>query len=401
MRSTFMRYRGILLTMAVVACQATPLGWVAPDAPSDASPDGPDPDAMSDRGLINLCGSIPVTLDDWENCYKKRWCEWAVGCRPMNKYRNVQECIDKSDLTESPSPVVARRERARAVAQGRSSLDVAAFTQCLIETSRAYCNTALSSVACANRFVGTVDDGGLCYTDIECASPGADCSANYTDACYQGTCQPKAQLGRTCSGLTGCEPGLQCHQQCLSGDVGASCASNRDCDPNVWCNAGVCTADLPEGASCTSPLQCGGTTSCIGLSVSSPDPGTCQTISHVGDACDYFCYGNLYCDATKVCRALPVIGEACSGSAPCAGVDAVCSNGQCVLRGSAATPCTSSQYCQPGLFCTSQLGEMPAVCSPPRDEGQPCTSATQCQSLLCSGASGNPGACLPWRDTCP
>jgi hypothetical protein len=343
-----------------------------------------------------------VTLDDWERCYRKRWCEWRVGCLPMNSYLDVQECIDRSDDVEGVWLGAALREHKRAIEQGRASIDIAAFTRCLLDTSGALCNTASRSVACAKRFIGTISDGGDCYTDIECASPGATCESSCTDACCLGTCQPKLKLGDPCDLDFSCEPGLVCNQTCLSGDIGTPCRDFFDCDSNAWCNAGVCAADLAPGSACTSRSQCGGDTTCTGLSIIDSQPGQCLSISKPGDPCDLICYGNLYCDASGTCRDLPKLGDSCSGFTPCRGVDTVCSsNGQCVLRGDVGATCSVSQPCQPGLFCTSELNDPNPKCAARQAEGLPCTDPSHCESFLCSGNIVKPGVCLAWSDTCP
>jgi hypothetical protein len=381
------------------------------DAPADA-PIEPPVDALIDTtrpNLTEICGAEPPAasaagyLDYWENCYRTRWCEWEVGCLPLNSYRNVQECLEKSDSVEGGRLSAERRERERAVGQERSSLNIPAFTQCLAETSGAYCNTARFSVACATRFTGIIHDGDTCYADVECASPGAECKSNCTDACCVGTCQPKFKEGQACNEFDSCEPGLRCHNICIRGDIGTSCASDRDCDSNAWCDlkAGLCKPDFAPGAACTNPLQCGGETSCVGLTITDSTPGRCLRISKEGDLCDYFCYGNLYCDSSGTCRNLPQIGQSCSGFAPCSGVDTVCNNGQCILRGDGNAPCSDIQPCQPGWFCTSELNNPTPTCVRPGDPGQPCTAPSHCKSYRCSGNTNQPGMCLPWSDTCP
>lgn len=291
------------------------------------------------------------------------------------------------------------RERQRVVEQGRALIDKAAFAQCLADTSGALCNTARFSVACASRFTGTIGDGGACYTNIECTSLGATCVSSCTDSCCPGTCQPKYELGQTCDLGDSCEPGRVCHHTCLSGDIGSTCASDRDCDSNAWCSAGTCRPDLPLGAECTRSLQCGGETSCIGLSINSSTPGHCLAISSPGDRCDYFCYGNLYCDASGTCRELPLPGQSCSGFVPCRGTDTVCHNGQCVLLGDIGADC-SSLPCMPGLFCTSELGDSKPTCVAPQQKGEPCAAPGHCESYRCSGTTDQPGLCLSWPDTC-
>lgn len=365
--------------------------------PIDTSPpiDAPPPN------LIELCGAEPVTFEDWENCYQKRWCEWLVGCVPRNRYSGVQECLDESDKLSGGRLTAEFRERMRAVAAERAWIDEDAFTQCLAETSAAHCNTARSSVACATRFTGTIDDG-QCYTDIECTSPGATCESDCTESCCLGTCRPKFEEGESCVESYSCEPGLRCagDGMCWSGDIGDSCTYDLDCDPNAWCNDGNCEADLPLGAACTSILQCSGDTLCIGLSIVDPSPGQCLSVSKPGDRCDNVCYGNLYCDASGTCRNLPGLGESCSAFTSCRGVDLVCSNGLCVLRSDIGEACSGSQPCQPGLFCTSELNDSNPVCAPPGGTEAPCADPSQCESYLCSGDTGQPGECLAWSDTC-
>jgi hypothetical protein len=361
---------------------------------------------VQDPELVAACGAMPVTFDDWENCYQKRKCEWEVGCVSGNSYRNVQECIDQGNAVSGGRLAAERRERKRAVEQGRASVNVVRFTQCLIETSALHCNTSLFFPQCLTRFDGTRGDGATCLTDAECASPDAVCASSCPDACCLGTCQPKFKVGEACTDRHSCEPGLQCnlHRVCISGDANTPCRDDTDCDSNAWCDglAHLCKADLAPNADCKNPLQCGGETSCVGLSVSTTDPGHCLRISEPGDRCDAFCYGNLYCDATGVCRALPGFGEGCSALTNCSGVNTVCgANSTCVLRGDVGASCGSNQPCLAGLFCTSQLGDVNPKCAAPRATGQPCGAPGHCQSFLCSGNMVSPGVCLPWSDTCP
>ncbi|HET7502513.1 MAG TPA: Dickkopf N-terminal cysteine-rich domain-containing protein [Kofleriaceae bacterium] len=378
------------------------------DARPDAGRPGGDAGDAGDPGdagvppeLAEICGAVPVTPGDWERCYQHRRCEFTVGCIPENPYRSVQECLDAGDAVELGRLAAELRERERAVAQGRAAIDVAAFARCLIETSGARCNTAQLEPSCATRFLGTVGDGDACFTDIECASPGATCVASCSDACCLGTCQPRFREGETCTDRHSCEPGLQCHRTCLPGDIGSPCTGDRDCDPGAWCDvkAGTCKAAFAAGSACTNLLQCSGNTSCVGLSASNQTPGHCLRISEIGDSCDAFCYGNLFCDG-QTCQPLPDLDETCSSLVPCGGVDTTCSNGTCVLRSGVGAAC-AEQTCMPGLFCTSELGDPRPTCSARRAEGQPCAAPGHCESFLCAGNSVQPGICLAWSDTCP
>lgn len=366
------------------------------DAGRDAGDAGVD---ASHPNLVALCGSEPLTAADWEACYHRRWCEWQVGCRPTNSYSNVQDCIEQSDKVELGLFTVLSRKNERAVARGQASVNVPVFTQCLLDLDRVNCDTAMSSESCATRYVGMVQDGGDCYDNAECASPGATCDAQAacSEACCLGTCHRAMNEGETCTTVR-CAPGLICHGTCRSGNVGTPCGSSRDCDENAWCDRGTCAADLTPGTACASLAQCSGDTRCLGLSIVVSTPGTCLRTARPGDPCDSICYGNVYCDGSGICRELPQLHQPCSAMTGCSGYDNVCSNGQCVPRGDVGTACGSSAPCVPGLFCDSSSGQ--PTCAARRATGQPCTDASQCESYLCSVTAAMP-VCLEWSDTCP
>ena len=413
-----MKRRAYIVVIVVVAgCGDNLLdrNGVVPELPADGgsvdvplpidggSVDAPPPIDAPPPDLAKLCGAKPVTLDDWEDCYQRRKCEWEVGCVSLNSYRDVQDCIASGDAVAGGRLAAERRERKRAVEQGRASINKDAFTQCLIRTSATSCNTALFDVACLTRFNGTIENDAGCYTDIDCISPGAVCTSDCTDACCLGTCQPKFTEGQVCTTFTSCEPGLQCSNgTCIAGDINTRCTDVTDCDPDAWCDFRVhlCKPTLPLGAKCTDILQCGGDTSCVGLSITTSNPGHCLRNSQAGDPCDETCHGNLFCDGSGTCRALPVLGEACSPLAPCAGTNTMCNSGVCVLRSDVSVSC-GSQTCLPGLFCTSALNDPNPVCAARGAVGALCTDPRHCESYLCSGNRNQPGVCLAWSNTCP
>lgn len=367
-----------------------------------APADGGGFDGGMDHLLAEACGAVPVTFDDWEHCYASRECDWEVNCVTLNTYEDVQDCIVNGNDFEGGRLAAELRGRRRAVAQGRASLNVEAFAQCILETSREYCNTARTSVACARRYTGAIADGADCYADVECASLGAHCVSSSSGACCTGTCTPRYKEGEPCDLYESCEPGLECHDVCKVGDVGSPCTNFQDCDQSNYCDtqAGVCKADLPVGSSCTDLLQCGGQATCVGLSIVDSAPGRCERISAVGDPCDDYCYGNLTCGSSKTCEALPKLGASCGPLLPCSGVDATCKNGKCALRAGAGTTCADSQTCLAGLFCSSELGEPDPKCTTPRAPGEPCRKPTHCASYSCSGSDTQTGVCVAWKDAC-
>lgn len=423
------RARFLVTLSILVACapQSSERSLLPPD-PSDAGPDAPSPidappiDAppIDESDLAMICGgTAPTTYEEWERCYTKRVCEWQVHCQGMNMFSSVQECIAQGDDVEGGLRAAERRKRARAVAQGRASVDRDAFARCLMETSANYCDTAFFNVSCRTRFTGTLDDGDACYSELDCASP-SNCVKTCQDSCCEGTCEAKPTAGQVCNPrvIDPCAPGLQCHftgrntpSICVVGDLDTSCIFDEDCDWGTWCEipagqqTGRCRASFGAGAACTNLLQCLGDTTCIGLTLSNDRPGRCQRISRPGDACDGWCIGNLYCDQ-RTCRPLPSRGESCSALTNCLGVNTICKNGICALRDGLGAACTVhpnntlNHSCMPGLFCGTTDAVPTPHCEQPRSAGQPCSDPSHCESYLCSGTSENPGVCLSWSESC-
>ncbi|MEO7734246.1 MAG: hypothetical protein ABIY55_25030 [Kofleriaceae bacterium] len=387
---------------------ADPDGGLDPDGAIDAPPDAPDPTrpdgGIGDPDLAMLCGGrAPETLEDWETCYRQRECEREVACITLNTYRDAADCVASWDDIDGGQRAADRLVRQRAVEMGRASINVPAFTQCLGLISTTRCIDPFWDEACATRFTGTVADHGSCFADTECASPGAICDAACGEACCAGTCEPAQGVGQTCNDAMPCQPGLQCNgSTCITGDLGTACTSVLQCDFDYWCDtrAHRCKAKFAADASCTDILQCGGSYSCIGLSITNSTPGNCRSNSHPGDPCDDTCFGNLFCDRTKMCRSLPVLGEGCSSLIPCAGTNTICNSGLCVVRDDVGVTC-GNRSCLPNLFCTAELGDMKPVCAARGGTGASCASPDHCDSHLCSGTPSQHGVCLAWRETCP
>jgi hypothetical protein len=329
----------------------------------------------------------------------------------MNLFTDVQECIALSDAVSGGQLTFEARERSRAIKEKRAIIDDDhAFPQCLVDMDPKRCMNPDFSVACASRFIGTIPDTQNCYSDIECESLGAQCSPeDCGDACCVGVCQPRRKEGDRCLTFTDCEPGSRCslYGFCVSGDVGSPCADSGDCDANNWCDrlAGVCKADVPEGAPCSLLTQCGGETSCVGLH-RRVESARCRRVNVEGDACDYVCLGNLYCDLSNpegfgACRSLPKHGESCGTFLPCIGKNEICESGTCVTRPGEGEPCFEG-VCLPGLFCNDRLDPVTPTCKRPLMDGEgDCNGPDQCQSHICNGNKDAPGQCQRWMDICP
>lgn len=380
-----------------------------PDGPMNP-PGPPPPIPPGPPELAAICGGTsPVTLEDWERCYRKRSCEVQAHCGGAAAFASAEECIVLSDAVSGGKLSFAAAERARSLASARATLDASMFTSCLLGLAAERCGTGVRNPACELLFKGTVGNGGACRSDIECASPGASCTpGDCGESCCLGSCQPRRRLGETCIELFECEPGLMCSGQgrCVTGDIGTRCTSVGDCDWSAWCDLGsqICRADAQEGQLCQNFTQCGGETFCVGLfrQVQSP---RCERVTYAGAPCDGDCFGNFYCkmppSGLGQCTPLPQLGEACSAFVPCAGATNLCEAGICVTRSGGDAPCTDGT-CLPGMFCAPRGGGGAAVCQSPMPDGaQGCRRPEECESHICSGTALQPGQCRPRRTVCP
>lgn len=156
-------------------------------------------------------------------------------------------------------------------------------------------------------------------------------------------------LGWTCKAFSG------------EGDVGEACVTFSEfgdtCRPGLRCYGDVCEVDesvteTPEGGACTpGESLCEPGTRCEPPSDEPTGPTTCVRQPGLGEPCSGFCDVGLYCTVPMgggqaACAPLPGAGEPCAGS-----------------------------QCAEGLYCDQTV----SVCSPPRKEGESCTSSFACE----------------------
>lgn len=386
-----------------------------------------DTDALVDAEIeiSEICGYEPTSFDEYEDCYLDVHCKTLMECALFTVFTSIQECVEtlrKGTYLEHRWYAFNREFISRAYQAGRVHINQDQFIQCIRDRyDTDDCIIAYNSLACEKRYTGAINDGDTCYIDWECASFGASCERDCSQTCCPGTCVPKAKLGEPCEfGIVDCEPDLYCSSvvgECVSGDLGASCRWD-DCDIELRCDrstcipgttdkrCGTCQPRLSEGASCNgSDELCGGNTRCVGLLMSTAE-AICRRISEVGDSCDTWCSGNLYCDRSRinlqnplgVCRALPGPGESCQYSENrCAGVNYICSSELiCVPRNSIGEPCWG-QSCEEGSYCSYVENDPYPVCVPLISAGGECVERFFCDSLICTGDEEQPGRCFDWE----
>jgi hypothetical protein len=259
---------------------------------------------------------------------------------------------------------------------------------------------------CDEVFVGTVADGGGCFSQEECAGVDADCvHDNCQDQCCPGFCVNNASVGADCS-TRQCEDGAYCVQTqaggqtmsvCQSGALNAGCTNDFQCDNGLYCppTQGSCQAALAEGTSCDGDSQCLDPMRCVGDDTGGTGgTGTCAFVDAVNDECDGSCEGNLYCliangESTGICQMKEGDGGICSSDSDCQ-PQLYCNDvaQRCRLPPLLNMPC-ESYSCALGLFCTSELpgsqGQT-GVCAEPVVNNSLCGSDQHCESGICDGS---------------
>lgn len=216
-----------------------------------------------------------------------------------------------------------------------------------------------------------IDEG--CTSHEECAS-------DFCDPVLL-TCAEKVPADSACpSGLD-----EQCDDGVCEPEV-VSCVSNDDCPLSGQCDlgtgicSGYCVALKPEGAICTEDVECASEACVIGFCRELPlalgqacgAAAQCET-----EFCSY--------DDEPVCARLPLaLGTRCESDAECESevcFGASLSNPKTCINGldegeacgnSGLPRCNPSKY-----YCNGD--ELPMVCAPLREAGEPCDGSHQCR----------------------
>ncbi|MEO1273079.1 MAG: hypothetical protein AAFX99_33745, partial [Myxococcota bacterium] len=281
-------------------------------------------------------------------------------------------------------------------------------------------------------------DGEPCYTSIECATQGGNCSTfgrcpsiceaptespeERLDctlvACSEGQycngnlCEDTLALGEACREFDACNPGLFCGRDvggpellCRSkkgeGEIcfsRASCLDGLTCQPTGTEEGNQCAPALTQGAPCTDTEQCA-----VGL-VCDQVLGLCGSPREEQQECfgPFDCAEGLYCwddplFETGSCREQAKVGlaeeEPCNPVLDRCRLGLFCRRdvpgsdvGTCTLLPGLGEPCADfpsnlNEECRVGV-CVFDAGT--ATCIELRADGQPCTNREQCISGACA-----------------
>jgi hypothetical protein len=234
-----------------------------------------------------------------------------------------------------------------AVAAGRATFDAAKAAACLA-TVDATCTIFSGDVlpaACREMFVGLVDNGFGCDRDQDCKASFCKKKIVNDSACL-GICTAPAAAGGACDVDAGCEA----PQVCMAGQCGkyVPAAKGEDCTfdlcgPGLVCvtdgDANTCIEPGGEGAPCyTGEGACTSGFHCEAADFETQ--GKCAADLALGAACDLdawyegaidnpcgdanFCVPAAVEATATVCKPLAKLGDACTASEQCTGLDQAC-----------------------------------------------------------------------------
>jgi hypothetical protein len=173
-------------------------------------------------------------------------------------------------------------------------------------------------------------------------------------------------------------------------EQGGECEYDRDCAPvegaNVYCPCGTCEKTYPL------PIQCGPNAVVCKpdetCSSAGGPMGGCVPDAKLGESCATTnCLSGLWCGPGQLCKQAAPVGEACDARVEesCA-APAYCDGltQKCVQPGAAGAPCDSNRIyrdeCQAGTACSIVSN----TCVEILENGASCTDDTGCLSGYCT-----------------
>lgn len=332
-----------------------------------------------------------IALEDLPAAYAEEVCSQAEACLGAlgELFFDRAQCVQ--DVTSSGEQGSLPQMQA-AIDAGTVVYHSDRAQECVDAIAAAGCEIFSNQPieACEDMFEGSVDEGGACNIDEECAGADLYCE---NDAC-PGACAPR--LG-----------------------AGSECANDGECGDALVCDEGLDTCEAPGagGAACgggTEP-DCAIGLACWGGDEMAGEPGECTDLAALmteaeGDACDLIdgplCEPGLSCVVTSVmpapvfeCQAEVASGAACNLALPdacpdeeyCAGAEPMTGDieGNCEpLPGDGEACAPTFPTCATGAACIDE------TCVVLRDVGGDCEDDDWCHSGTCAdGACAEPAAC--------
>ncbi|MGD8862623.1 MAG: hypothetical protein PVI30_21615 [Myxococcales bacterium] len=330
----------LLITLTIVAACAES---------EDSSPSGP---TIAELGMMfadAICPEAEACFGDFaDRVFGEQ------GCVPV-----LQDQLEQGEFAYVEDAVDA----------GRVAYDPTQIDACLQGLQMVGCGfqTARLSTrpACQALLMGTVDEGGDCSIDEECAG---EAFCRLQDSC-PGTCTALLEDGATCDDDDDCQEGLLCTDDgvCKAPvSSGRACGGSTGevCEPGELCagededagTPGTCrgfdevfVGNEGEGCSLEEFTLCKAGLSCVvSLGAGNMPSFTCEAEVGSGEACNLGapdpCPDDEYCGDTDpqtgdfegTCTPLPVDGEACRGEDddPRCAPDHLCDgDGSCVATG--------------------------------------------------------------------
>lgn len=184
--------------------------------------------------------------------------------------------------------------------------------------------------ACAS---GQVCCGGRCVplgTDANCAGCGDTCVGGQgccTGACialtspsHCGACGNVCGAGEACHLMSCCTPDCTgCRTSPGPDGCGGTCAPTCNATTQYCASATTCLDRVPNGRSCTAPMECLSTHCAGGICCAVPCGGTTPACNVAGTACvcnETSCGSAAYCDG-GTCRPRLTNGSPCTANTQC------------------------------------------------------------------------------------
>ncbi len=315
--------------------------------------------------IAALCTSASLTagctqeveFSELPRAFSEAYCERMLEC---GAFADADLCERYSGIEREIELWWLSSDMRQALANGSASYDGEMAYACAEAIRDSECvsegfDDALSSDACRKIFAGTLADGELCQTDVQCTSLSCDIDLIACDAaCCAGTCTPipRATLGQAC-------PAGYCVDDSICGDSSiceakgglyTACYEDYECAKGYVCLGETCILPQTRGGACIDD-ECG----LLGL-VCDTTVNTCVQVQYEGAVCNPevdLCGEGLECDAgSNLCRPPPGIGGECESDYDCGDASLFCdqpdygSIGTCRQLKANGASCLSSWECQ-------------------------------------------------------